>query len=98
MRRSTRARVKSATRVPPARFSATAHAAAVEPVVITSSISRMRLPATAAGRRQWNAPETLLRRAVLLNPACVAVEWARLKASITGMPVRTESVRASNID
>ena len=90
MRRSTRATVKSATRLAPARLRARAHAVAVDPVVITSSINRMRCPATL---RERNAAATLRRRALLLEPACVGVACTRRSARTTGMPVLREIPR-----
>ena len=90
IRRSTLATVKSATLAAPARFRARAQAAAVDPVVITSSTSRMRFPRTRSGRRQRKAAVTLRRRMVLLRPACVAVARARPRAPSTGMPVRRD--------
>src|SRR5207248_323604 len=57
--RSTLASVASDTDAAPARFRTDAHAVAVAPVVITSSIRRILLPFTSAPSRTVNAPVTL---------------------------------------
>ena len=48
-------------------------AAAVEPVVMTSSTSRMRLPDTGCRRTGAKAAVTFLRRPVLLSPVWAGV-------------------------
>ena len=58
---STRARVSTSIRRAPAARSTRAHSSAVAPVVITSSTSNTRRPATRAGRRTAKASRTLRR-------------------------------------
>ena len=82
----------------PARFSARAQAAAVEPVVITSSISRIRLPSTATvPRRGTPWPHSGGARCCSDRPGS-RVGRTRRSARSTGMPVRRASDRASNSD
>ncbi len=99
MRRSTLAAVSSATRAAPARFNAAAHTAAVDPVVMTSSISKTFLPANVCdAARARKAPATFFRRARSLSPACTEVDRTRRKAASSGAPVRRDSSRASSSD
>src|ERR1700691_353479 len=70
---STRARVSTSIRRAPAARSTRAHSCAVAPVVITSSTSNTRRPATRDGRRTANASRTLRAR------------WARSRAVCDGV-------------
>ena len=86
IRRSTRATVKSATLAAPARFRARAQAAAVDPVVITSSIRQNPLPLNPPRPPAPEGSRHIAAPLVLLSPACVAVARARPSAAITGTP------------
>src|SRR5581483_10476727 len=87
-RRSTRASVSKVTDLAPPRFRTRAQAAAVAPVVITSSIRRIRSPVTSRPRRRRKAPATFPRRPEWLRPACARVERERASRRTTGTPQR----------
>ena len=72
-RLSVLASASSATCAAPARFNTRAQAAAVEPVVNTSSTSNTRAPSNRVFPLRANAPPTFTRRFAFVNPACGAV-------------------------
>jgi hypothetical protein len=74
---------------------ARAQAAAVAPVVMTSSTSNTRSPPRF---RAWKAPATFERRPELLKPACGDVARIRRAARLNGIPHRAEISLASNSD
>src|SRR5665213_2805368 len=83
-RLSVRATASSATCAAPARFNTRAHAAAVEPVVNTSSTSNTRAPSNRTFLLTANAPPTLVLRLALVSPACGAVAFTRRTARRSG--------------
>src|SRR5690606_9174735 len=82
-RSRTLATTATSTRTAPAAFSALAQPSAVARVVITSSLSRIRRPATWAARPAgtWKAPATLRRRPPPDLPPWLAVARFRTRAS-----------------
>lgn len=75
---SVRITVRDITRLAPLRCSSRAHSTSVEPVVHTSSISKIRLPATSSGLGQINACFKFPMRSVRpLRLDCGLVSLAR---------------------
>ena len=62
-----------------------AQAAAVDPVVITSSTNKIRCPRSAFAPLGLKAPDTFLRRLALVKPACVTVARTRRSTFFTGV-------------
>jgi hypothetical protein len=96
---ATRAPTPEPRQTPPPHGATRAHSSAVAPVVNTSSISTMRLPATLRPRRSAKAPRTLRARASgLINP-CDGVRRRRTSQSAaTGGPPAPWIAWASSAD